>query len=137
MEKYQAYLTLIARLLIAAAFLWFGYTKLFVFGPGGTAQYLDSVWHAPAPVVAAWVAIVVEILGGLGIALGFKTRWVAAVLALWCLFTAFGFHLPAGGPDNMSNFFKNIIMAGGLLYVVAYGAGAISVDHAMGTDKTT
>jgi putative oxidoreductase len=128
MEKYQSYLSLIARLLMAAAFLWFGCMKLFVFGPGGTTQYLDSVWHAPVPVVAAWLAIIVEILGGLAIAVGFKTRWAAAVLALWCLFTAFGFHLPAGGLDNMSNFFKNLTMAAGFLYVVAYGAGALSID---------
>ena len=35
----------------------------------------------------------------------------------------------------MTNFYKNLVMAGGFLYVVAYGAGAISVDASMGTDK--
>jgi putative oxidoreductase len=85
--------------------------------------------------VAAWVAIAVEILGGLGIVLGFKTRWVAAVLALWCLFTAFAFHLPLGDPGNIAEVFKNMVAAGGLLYIAAYGAGPLSIDHTMGMDK--
>jgi len=129
MEPYKNYLSLIARLLMAATFLWFGCMKLFVFGPGGTAQYLGSVWHAPIPAVSAWVAIIIEILGGLAIAVGFKTRWAAAVLAVWCLFTAFGFHLPAGDPDNMAQFFKNLTMGAGFIYVLAYGPGALSIDR--------
>ncbi len=135
MENMKTYLPLIARLLIGGAFLWFGCIKLLVFGPSGTAGYLGSVWHAPAPLLSAWVATIVEIVGGLAIILGFKTRWAAAVLALWCLFTGLIFHLPAGGPDNLTNFLKNMIMAGGLLYVVAYGPGAPSIDASMGTDK--
>jgi len=129
MEKYQTYLAAIARVLMAAAFIWFGVMKLFVFGPTGTAQYLASVWHAPAPVAGAWIAIIVEIVGGLAILVGFQTRWAAAVLALWCLFTAFGFHLPAGDPDNLGQFFKNITMAGGFIYILAYGPGSISIDR--------
>jgi len=38
-------------------------------------------------------------------------------------------HLPIGDQANMINFYKNLVMAGGLLYVVAYGAGGISVDR--------
>jgi putative oxidoreductase len=136
MENYQKYLPLIARLLMGVAFVWFACVKLFIFGPSGTAGYLASVWHAPAPVLSAWAAIIVEGLGGLAVIFGFKTRWAAAILALWCLFTGLAFHLPAGDPDNISNFLKNMVMAGGFLYIVAYGAGAISVDHATGTDKT-
>jgi len=130
MEQYRSYLPVIARVLMGVAFIWFGYTKLFVFGPSGTAGYLANVWHAPAPAMSAWVAIIVEIVGGLAILVGFKTRWAAALLALWCLFTGFGFHLPAGGPDNLGQFFKNITMAGGFLYVLAFGAGAWSIDGA-------
>jgi putative oxidoreductase len=128
LEKYQNYLSLIARMLMAAAFLWFGYLTLFALGPAGTAQYLANVWHVPAPTVSAWVAIVIENLGGLAILVGFKTRWAATVLALWCLFTGFSFHLPAGDPDNISNFLKNIAMAGGFIYLLAFGPGSISID---------
>lgn len=128
MEKFQSYLPLIGRLLVGGGFLLFGYQKLIVFGPAGTAAFLANVYHPPAPALATWVAIAVEILGGLGIVLGFKTRWVAAVLALWCLFTGLVFHLPLGDPGNLAELFKNLVMAGGLIYIVAYGAGGMSID---------
>ncbi len=81
------------------------------------------------------MATIVEIVGGLAILVDFKPRWAAGVLALWCLFTGFGFHLPTGDPENTTNFFKNLTMAAGFLYVVACGAGAMSVDASMSTGK--
>jgi len=47
------------------------------------------------------------------------------------------FRLSSAGrdPENPSNFFKNLTMAAGFLYVVAYGAGAMSVDASMSTGK--
>jgi putative oxidoreductase len=66
----------------------------------------------------------------LAILVGFKARWAAAVLALFCLGTAFAVHLPIGDTENMINFYKNLVMAGGFLYVVAYGAGIMSFDRA-------
>jgi putative oxidoreductase len=62
------------------------------------------------------------------ILVGFQTRWVALVLAIFCLITGFGVHLPTGDPNDMVHFYKNLVMAGGFLYVFAYGAGALSVD---------
>jgi putative oxidoreductase len=128
MENYKSYLPLIGRLLVGAGFLLFGYQKLIVFGPAGTAAFLGSVYHSPVPAVGAWVAMAVEILGGAAIVLGFQTRWVAAILALWCLATGLGIHLPLGDPGNLAEVFKNLVMAGGLVYIVAYGAGSMSID---------
>jgi putative oxidoreductase len=48
---------------------------------------------------------------------------------LFCLVTGFAIHLPVGDQANMINFYKNLVMAGGFLYVFAHGAGAISVDN--------
>ena len=67
-------------------------------------------------------------LGGIGILVGFMTRWAAALLVLLCLGTAFGIHLPEGDMENMTHFYKNLVMAGGLLYVIAYGPGAFAFD---------
>ena len=83
----------------------------------------------PIPDVAVWVSIAVHLLAGFALLVGFKTRWAAALLILLCLGTAFGVHLPIGDQANMINFYKNLVMTGGLLYVVAYGAGSISVDR--------
>ncbi len=94
--------------------------------PAGTVAYFASL-NVPAPQVAVWVSIPIHLLGGVAILVGFKTRWAAAVLLLFCLGTAFGIHLRAGDMDNM--FYKNLVMAGGFLYVIAFGAGAIAFDR--------
>ena len=81
------------------------------------------------PNIAIWVSILIHLLGGAAILVGYQIRWAAAALALLCLGTAFGVHLPAGDTANMANFYKNLVMAGGFLYVINFGAGAISVDE--------
>jgi putative oxidoreductase len=120
------YLPVLARLLMCSLFIWDGVLQLR--DPAGTVQYFTSL-HVPAPQVAVWISIPIHLIGGVAILVGFKTRWAAAVLILLCLGTAFGVHLPAGDMDNMVNFYKNLVMAGGFLYVIAFGAGAISFDQ--------
>jgi putative oxidoreductase len=125
MQNKTTYLLPLARLLMSSLFVWDGVLQLR--NPAGTIQYFTSV-HVPIPDVAVWVSIAIHLLGGLALLVGFKTRWAAALLALLCLGTAFGVHLPIGDQANMINFYKNLAMTGGLLYVVAYGAGSLSVD---------
>ena len=83
----------------------------------------------PFPQRSPAISIFTRALGGAAILIGFMTRWAAALLILLCLGTAFGVHLPAGDMDNMMNFYKNLVMAGGFLYVINFGAGAISFDE--------
>jgi putative oxidoreductase len=125
MDNLKTYLAPLGRLLLSSLFISSGIDQLR--NPGGTAQYFAHV-NVPVPDVAVWISIAIHILGGLAILVGFQTRWAAAVLALFCLGTAFGVHLPAGDMANMINFYKNLAIAGGFLYVVAYGAGAMSID---------
>jgi putative oxidoreductase len=119
------YLPVLARLLLCSLFIWDGVLQLR--DPAGTVQYFTSL-NIPSPQIAVWVSIAVHLLGGIGILIGFMTRWAAALLVLLCLGTAFGVHLPAGDMENMTNFYKNLVMAGGLLYVIAFGAGALAFD---------
>ena len=121
----KAFLAPLARLLMSSLFIWDGIVM--VRNPRGTAQYFASV-HVPAPDVVVWPEIPVHLLGGLALLVGFYTRWAAALLALVCLGTAFGVHLPAGDPANMINFYKNLVMTGEFLYVIAFGPGALSFD---------
>jgi len=121
-----AFLLPLARLLMSSLFVWDGIVQLR--NPSGTAQYFASV-HVPAPFVAVWISIPVHLLGGLALLAGFYSRWAAALLALVCLGTAFGVHLPAGDPDNMIHFYKNLVMTGGFLYVIAFGPGGFSLDR--------
>jgi putative oxidoreductase len=119
-------LPVLARLLMCSLFIWDGVLQLR--NPTGTAEYFANL-DVPMPNIAVWVSIPIHLLGGLAILVGYKTRWAAALLVLLCLGTAFGVHLPPGDMDNMMNFYKNLVMAGGFLYVINFGAGAISFDE--------
>jgi putative oxidoreductase len=110
-------------------FIWDGIRQLRI--PSVFAQYFESV-HVPLPNVAIWISIPIHLLGGMALLVGFKTRWAAAPLALLCVGTAFGVHLPIGDEDNMIHFYKNLVMTGGFLYVIAFGAGAVSIDGKAG-----
>jgi putative oxidoreductase len=121
------YLPTLARVLMCSLFIWDGVLQLR--DPPGTAAYFTSL-NIPAPQITVWVSIAIHLLGGIAVLVGFMTRWAAALLLLLCLGTAFGVHLPAGDMENMTHFYKNLVMAGGFLYVIAYGAGALSFDRA-------
>lgn len=132
MDDLKAYLAPLGRLLMSSLFIWAGYAKLM--NPGPTAEYFAKV-SIPASEALVWIVIIIELIGGLLLLVGLKARWAAAVLAIFCLATAFAVHLPAGSPaHDMIHFYKNLVMAGGFLYVVAYGAGGLSVDRAMGSE---
>jgi putative oxidoreductase len=125
MDNLRTYAVPLGRLLLSAVFIWAGIGKLM--DPAGTAGYFAHV-NIPAPAVAVWIAIIIELIGGLMILVGFQTRWAALVLAIFCVITGFGVHLPVGDLANMTHFYKNLAMAGGFLYVFAFGAGTWSVD---------
>ena len=125
MDNLKTYLPPLGRLLMSSLFIWDGVRQLL--SPSVFAQYFASV-HVPLPNVAIWISIPIHLLGGTALLVGLKTRWEAALLALLCVATAFGVHMPIGDQDNMIHFYKNLVMTGGFLYVIAFGAGAISID---------
>jgi len=101
-------------------------------GFSATAGYISSV-GLPAPAFAVVIAIVMEVLVAGMLLVGFKARWAALALAVFCLVAAFFFHnYWASPPDQQMmqqiNFFKNCAIAGGLLFVYAFGPGRYSLD---------
>ena len=123
-------LNLIGRLLLVALFLPAGLSKLSGFD--GTVGYIASV-GLPLPAVAAAAALALEILGSLALLIGFQTRLVAAVLALFTLVATIFFHafwvaVPEQAFVQQLLFFKNIGVIGGLLVLASSGAGAWSLD---------
>ena len=130
MNALQAPLSLVGRLLLALLFIPAGFSK--IGGFAGTVGYITSA-GLPAPTLAAIVAIVVEVLGGLALAFGVGTRVAALALALFTAVAAFGFHAFWAVPADQQFmqqllFYKNIAITGGLLVLAAFGAGAWSVD---------
>ncbi len=81
------------------------------------------------PALLLPLVIIVELLGGLAILLGFFTRFSAVILFLFCLASAWMVHYSPGDPSEMTNFMKNITIAGGYLILACAGAGRFSLDH--------
>jgi len=113
------------RLLLAAIFLLSGWSKLA--DPAGTIGYIQSV-GLPFPQAGVAIAIAVELIGGLLLVIGYRTRLVAAALALFSLATAIFFHSALGDQNQFIHFFKNVAIAGGLLQVIAFGPGRFSLE---------
>ncbi|KFI06300.1 DoxX family protein [Massilia sp. BSC265] len=127
----QSAVPAVGRVLLAAIFIFSGIGK--ALAPEGTIGYIESV-GLPFPTLALVAAVAIELGGGVMLALGIKTRLVAAALAAFSVVTALVFHNTLGDQNQLIHFMKNIAMAGGLLQVVAFGAGAYSVD-ALGMRK--
>src|SRR6267142_326314 len=81
------------------------------------------------------LAVAVELGGGLMLILGYQTRGVALALAIFALAAAFSFHPDFADQNQMIHFLKNVMMAGGLLQIVAFGAGALSLDNRLSKDR--
>ncbi|HEX7983930.1 MAG TPA: DoxX family protein [Duganella sp.] len=116
----------IGRVLLATIFVISGIGKLAA--PAATIGYIASTGLPFAPLALA-IAIAVELGGGLLLALGVRVRLVAAGLAVFSIVTGLAFHNAVGDQNQMIHLLKNFAMAGGLLQVVAFGAGAYSFDN--------
>jgi len=117
--------SLAGRVLLSAIFVLSGIAK--ISAPAGMIGYIESV-GLPFPTLALAIAILVEVVGGIALILGYRTRLVAAGLALFSVATALAFHNELADQSQFIHFFKNIAMAGGLLQVAAFGAGRFSLD---------
>ena len=126
MTAANRYLPLAGRLLIGLPFAMSGLSKLGAFA--ATTGYIASV-GLPLPSLAFAVSVVVELGGGLLLIAGARARLAALVLAIFSLVTAIFFHHNFSDQNQMFNFLKNVMMAGGLLQIVAFGAGALSFDN--------
>jgi len=116
---------LAGRLLIAPLFLLSGVAKLGA--AESTIAWIDAT-GLPFATLAYLGAVALEIAGGIALIAGYKTRYVAAALAVFSLAAALIFHNAIGDQNQFIHFFKNVSIAGGLLQVVAFGAGRYSVD---------
>ncbi len=119
----NASLTLLGRLGLALIFIISGWGK--ITGYAGTQQYMEAMG---VPGAMLPLVILLELGGGLAIASGLFTRWVALGMAAFSVATAAVFHANFADPAQAINFWKNVSMAGGFLVLAAHGAGAYSID---------
>ena len=129
-SAYNQTFALLGRVLMALIFVYFGYMKLANFG--GSVGYFTK-WGFPMPQVMAAIAVLIELGFGLLLLIGWKTRWVALALAVYCIIATavahrFWTYEAAQVFNQTSHFFKNVSIVGGLLFIAAMGPGRYSVD---------
>ena len=130
-EAVKTYGPLGGRILLALIFVMSGFTKLNGFE--GTVGYIASK-GLPLPQLGAVLAIVVELGAGILLVVGWQARWAATVLFLFLIPTTLIFHnfwsvAPAHKAMQTIQFMKNLCIMGGMLYIMAFGAGPFSVDN--------
>lgn len=124
-------MALIGRVLVAAIFAYFGYLKLVGFH--GTVGYFAKLGF-PLPEVSAVLAIAFELGGGALLILGLKTRWVALALAVYTVVATLVAHRywsypPDQAFNQMSHFYKNVSLIGGLILLATFGPGPVALSR--------
>ena len=127
MTKLYPWAELAARLSLAALFIVAGAEKI----PGydGVAGYMQSM-GVPGGLLPLVIAL--ELVGGLAVAVGYRTRLAAFLLAGFSLLTALVFHNPIVDPAEQTQFLKNLAITGGFLLLWVHGAGRLSLDARRG-----
>ena len=138
-DSFKTPLVIIGRVLLALMFVYAGFGKLT--NIEGTAGYIASGGLPMASVLAVVVGLL-ELLGGLAIAVGFQARWAALALGVFTLAASLLFHKFWAVPADQAfvqqlMFMKNLSVAGGLFIVAALGAGPMSVDARRGLMPAT
>ena len=113
----------LARIFIALIFVMSGLNKIPNYD--NVAGWMDAMGVSGTllPLV-----IVLEVLGGVAIMIGYKTRIFALLFAGFCLLSAVIFHSNFADQNDMIHFMKNIAIAGGFLILVKHGAGSYALD---------
>ena len=117
------YLTLLSRICLSAIFLWSGINK--ILNPIATQENM-SAHGMPLTSFFLIAAIAIEIIGGLSVLLGIKTRWGAVMLVIFLIPATAIFHTDFSTEIEQAMFFKNLAMLGGLLMLIQHGGGSIT-----------
>jgi putative oxidoreductase len=121
---------LVGRVLIALIFVVYGVIK--ITSIPGTTGYMGKM-GLPSPELFAWLAALIELIGGALILIGWQTRKVAWFLVLYVVVATlighrFWDYEAAQRGAQMANFFKNVCIMGGLVLLAHFGPGSASLD---------
>jgi putative oxidoreductase len=124
---------LVGRVIMSWIFISSGFGKITDVAGFATALAKRGV---PAPSFMGWLGAIVEFGGGLLILLGVKLRYAAILMILFVIVATLISHRYWEYPVDQlvaqkTNFWKNITIIGGLLFMFLAGAGRYSVDGMM------
>tara|TARA_R110002167_G_scaffold19055_5_gene70702 strand:- start:5550 stop:5978 length:429 start_codon:yes stop_codon:yes gene_type:complete len=124
MNTLQTFAAPTGRFFLAIMFFMSGLTKISQYA--GTQGYMDAMG---VPSFLLPLVILTEAVGGLAIILGWKTKYAAIALAGFSVLSAILFHADFSNQAEMTNFMKNIAIAGGFLTLFVHGPGAFALDN--------
>lgn len=124
MNQLQTLAAPVGRILLAAIFITSGLNKIGAYA--GTQGYMESM-GVPGELLV--LVIVLEVLGGIAIVIGYQARLAALALAGFSVISALLFHANFSDQMQTMSFMKNLTIAGGFLMIVVHGAGQFSLDN--------
>ena len=124
MTALTAFSAPVGRVFMALIFIVSGFGKLSAYA--GTQAYMESA-GVPGALLPAVIAL--ELLGGLAVALGWRARVAAFLLAGFSILSGVLFHADFSDQMQTIMFMKNLALAGGFLLLVAQGPGAWALDN--------
>ena len=132
------YMQAISRVLIASVFIVFGYIQAthignYIANPA-VVKVAGMTGGILTPTIIAYVVMLINLVGGILILVGYQTRWTTIVLIGFVVLTCIFVHnfWTMEGPariGNQVNFYKNLVIIGALLLLYIHGAGSCSLDH--------
>lgn len=122
----DSFLAMAGRLLLAIIFLASAFGKVTEFEK--TVVFMEA-HGVPLAALLCVAAAAVEAAGGIALVLGYQTRLAAAALAVFVTAATIVFHL---APDQRIDLLKNLAIIGGLLQVMAWGPGDVSLEGGRG-----
>lgn len=132
MNKVQQFTPLVARILLSAIFIKSGIDK--IIDPAGTQAYMEK-YGIPFAGVLLIPTILVLLIGGLSVLLGYKARFGALLLVGFLIPASLIFHTDFSQKIQVIQFMKNLGLMGGLLMVAVYGSGPLSLDETLGNSE--
>jgi len=132
-QQQSVLLPFFGRIFMSVIFIVSGFSK--IVGYNAAVDYAKA-HHTPMATGAISAAILVELIGGMMILLGFRTRLAAIIVCLFLVPTTFIFHnfWAYSGADAQAmliHFLKNLAIAGGLLMLAGYPHQPFSIDGAL------
>lgn len=123
--------TIPLRLAVGIIFAAHGWQK-FSGGLDGVAQFFGGV-GIPLPEVSAFIVAFVELIGGIGLILGFFTRYWALLLSIIMIVAIFTVKLPNGllGAQGRPGYELDLALLVGCLALLLMGPGPISLERAI------
>jgi putative oxidoreductase len=117
-------LLLVARIFMAAVFVIFGIYKIV-----RNARMKGYMTAHGVPTVLIYPVILLQVGGGILVALGYQTRFAALILAGFCIIAPSLFHAEFKNPAELAHFTKDFAIAGGFLFMLVHGPGPLSLDE--------